>query len=216
MTLAKPRKPSDNRRAQLLELGLMLFGGRSYEEVSIDDIAGEAGVSKGLLYHYFGGKRDYYVACLTLAAGRLVAAVKPDEGLDPEHRAFAGLSAYLEYVEDRAEAYTALMRGGLGNDEQVMTIIEGARDAVLAHVMEGLGLAGSHPVFRTGVRAWMGAVEAASLDWLERRELERDAVLQLLLAMLFATIAAAANLDPDAGVEVDAAAGMALLGLTPR
>ena len=48
---------SDDRREQLLDLGLKLFASRSYEEVAIDDIAREAGISKGLLYHYFGRKR---------------------------------------------------------------------------------------------------------------------------------------------------------------
>ena len=54
----------DERRAQLLSLGLQLFGERSYDEVSIDELAREAQISKGLLYHYFPTKRDLYVAGL--------------------------------------------------------------------------------------------------------------------------------------------------------
>ena len=41
----------EERRDQLLELGLRLFGSKPYDEISIDEIARLAGMSKGLLYH---------------------------------------------------------------------------------------------------------------------------------------------------------------------
>ena len=62
--MAGPRRVRlqiDERRAQLIELGTRLFSTRSYEDISIDDVAEQAGISKGLLYHYFGGKREFYV-----------------------------------------------------------------------------------------------------------------------------------------------------------
>ena len=58
------------RRAQLLELARKAFSDRSYDEVSIDDLAREAKISKGLLYHYFPTKRDLYVAGLREIARR--------------------------------------------------------------------------------------------------------------------------------------------------
>ena len=63
----------DERRAQLLELGLQLFSDHSYDELGVDDIARAAGISKGLLYHYFPSKRDYYVEVVRRAAGELLA-----------------------------------------------------------------------------------------------------------------------------------------------
>ena len=71
----RSRLAVDERRAQLLELGLRLFGTRPYDEVSIDDIAADAGVSKGLLYHYFGSKRAFYVATVQHAAAVLLEAL---------------------------------------------------------------------------------------------------------------------------------------------
>jgi AcrR family transcriptional regulator len=64
----RARLQVDERRTQLLELGLRLFTDRSYDELSIDDIARAAGISKGLLYHYFPSKRDYYVEVVRRAA----------------------------------------------------------------------------------------------------------------------------------------------------
>ncbi|MEM7676524.1 MAG: helix-turn-helix domain-containing protein, partial [Myxococcota bacterium] len=69
----------DQRRQQLLELGLRLFSERAYDDVSIDDIARAASISKGLLYHYFPGKRVFYVATVRAAAAQLLSRIVPDE-----------------------------------------------------------------------------------------------------------------------------------------
>src|SRR5262249_47381912 len=61
---SRVRLDVDARRAQLVDLGLTEFGTRTYDEVSIDRIAQMAGISKGLLYHYFPTKRAFYVACV--------------------------------------------------------------------------------------------------------------------------------------------------------
>src|SRR5690242_4164925 len=70
---ARVRLDVDERRAQLVALGLAEFGTRTYDDVSIDLIAQAAGISKGLLYHYFPTKRAFYVACVREAAARLLA-----------------------------------------------------------------------------------------------------------------------------------------------
>src|SRR2546423_15285903 len=69
------RLGTDARRMQLLALARAAFSDRAYDEVSIDDLAREAKISKGLLYHYFPTKRDLYVAGLREIAGELVAAI---------------------------------------------------------------------------------------------------------------------------------------------
>src|SRR6478609_6591258 len=68
------RLDTDERRAQLLALAKTAFSTRAYDDVSIDDLAREARISKGLLYHYFPTKRDLYVAGLTEIADELVDA----------------------------------------------------------------------------------------------------------------------------------------------
>lgn len=198
----RSRLQVDERRAQLLELGLKLFSERAYDEIAIDDIARAAGVSKGLLYHYFGGKRDFYVACVRQAAEQLVERTAPDLSLPDEERARAGLEAYLAYVEGREGAYTALMRSGIGHDPEVQAVLDEARSKIVDRMLVGMGLDEPRPVFRLAARAWVGQVEAACLDWLERREVAREALVQLLLGSLVGTLVTAKTLDPDAPVEV--------------
>jgi AcrR family transcriptional regulator len=192
----------DERRAQLLELGMALFGSRSYEEVSIDDIARSADISKGLLYHYFGSKRGFYVATVRAAADELLARTAPDPSQPPPVRVRAGLLAYLAFVEEKATAYAALMRSGLGTDPELAEIVEDTRTAIVERVLEGLSLARPRPLFRLSARAWVGAVEASSLDWLDRRDVSREDWVRMLLALLAASLSTAATLDPDAEVDL--------------
>lgn len=196
----------DARRAQLLDLGLTLFSTRAYDDVSIDEIAREAGISKGLLYHYFGGKKAFYVAVVALAAGHLLQAVAPSVALPRPERARVGLGAYFDFVEARAPAFSALMRGGLGVDPEVGGIIDRTRQAIVAMILDGAGLTEPGPVFRAAARAWVGAVEAASLDWLEHRDVPREELISLLVAGLGGMFAQAAVLDPVAGARLDLSA----------
>lgn len=213
--MKKSRLATDQRRAQLLELGVTLFSEHSYEDVSIDFIAEEAGVSKGLLYHYFGGKRAFYLASLEVSAARLRETVRPQPELSPAERAKAGLVAYLDFVEQKGTAYASLMNGGLGGDPGVVEVIDSSRKAIIGQILNDMGVGLKHPVFVMAATAWIGAVEAAALRWLETRDMDRDQLVQLLLANLFVTMLAAASLDPTADVDLDIAAGAQVLGFVP-
>ncbi|MDQ3973809.1 MAG: TetR/AcrR family transcriptional regulator, partial [Actinomycetota bacterium] len=107
--------------------------------------------------------------------------------------------AYLDYVEQHAEAYVALMRGGIGADNQVRDIVDETRTVVVGRVLAGFPLDDSPgALLRLTVRGWVGLVEAASLDWLERRDTPRWKLRDLLVGSLVALIAVAADVDPGA------------------
>ncbi|HEY0705560.1 MAG TPA: TetR/AcrR family transcriptional regulator, partial [Polyangia bacterium] len=102
------RLPIDERRAQLIALGTRLFSTRSYEDISIDDVAEEAGISKGLLYHYFGGKREFYVEVLRATSEELRRLTEPDPTLSPGERLRAAVEAHLNYVQENQAVYAAV------------------------------------------------------------------------------------------------------------
>jgi len=199
---ARTRFSVDERRAQLLELGLRLFAERAYDEVSIDDIATAAGVSKGLLYHYFGGKRAFYVACVENAAEQLLERTFMDTNIPEPMRAQAGLEAYFEYATEHETAYVALMRSGVGNDPEVAEVVERTRTRIVNRSLVAMGMAEPRPIFRAATRAWIGAVEASCIDWLVHRDVERSALVQLLLGSLYGILVAAKTLDPEAPFEL--------------
>ena len=185
----------DRRREQLLELGLRLFGDRSYAEISIDDIAEAASISRGLLYHYFKGKRGFYNDTVRFAAERLVQRVRTSDTLEPEQRTRAGINAYLEYVESFAGAYVVLMRGGLGVEAHVRGILEDAREAIVSHMIaDGPGLART-PAVHAALRGWLHLVEGMSLDWLETREVTRPALVEILTSALWTIVETAMAVD---------------------
>lgn len=189
-TRERARLQVDERRAQLVALGLRLFSERSYDELSIDDIASAAGISKGLLYHYFSSKRDFYAATVRSAAESLLARTDPaGHGPDPE-ALLAALDQYLQFAEEHASAYVALMRSGVGHDAEVAAIVEDTRARFVARLAGRLGLSEMPPRVRLALRGWVGCVEGSSLDWLARRDLPREDLRDLLAQLLLATLMA--------------------------
>lgn len=178
-TEARTRLSSDARRAQLLELGIAIFARRSWDEVQIDDVAEAAGISKGLLYHYFPTKRLFYVAVVAEAARRLLATTETPDGTPPLERLHVGLARYLRFVEEHASTYATLLRGGIGCDADTAAVIEATRREFLDRLARGLGLREPAPALRLTFRGWLGFVEATSLDWLDRRDLAREELLAL-------------------------------------
>jgi len=188
------RLENDERRAQLLALGREAFSNHSYDEVSIDELAKKAKLSKGLFYYYFPTKRDLYIAGLTETASELSAKLVASVAAapkDPRSRTIAGVEAYLAHVEKAGPSFVALMRGGIGSDPQVAAVIDRVRGGVLEEFMQGAPIAQflkARPLAKIAIRAWIGMVEAASIEWLATREPAREAVRDLLVDMLFAML----------------------------
>jgi AcrR family transcriptional regulator len=168
----------DERRMQLLALGLEHFGSNAYDDVSIDAIASAAKISKGLLYHYFPTKRAYYAATIREAAALLIACTETDESMPPLARLHAGLEGYLSYVREHAKAYATLLRSGVGVDPEIARIVDDTRAMFLSRLTSGfeVGLAGdatlagpilASPTVRLALRGWVGFAEAVSLGWTE-------------------------------------------------
>jgi AcrR family transcriptional regulator len=190
----RARLTTDARREQLVALGGEIFSERPFDEVSIDDIAAAAGISKGLLYHYFPSKRDFYVAVVREAADEMQAVTETDPDLPAIERLSAGLDRYLEYVETHARGFATVLRAGIGSDPEVASIVEDVRSAMAGRILEDLPLDGEPPAgVRIAVRGWVGFAEAASLEWLERREIPRDELRDLLIKALTGAVGAAAQ-----------------------
>src|SRR3954452_82210 len=169
MASRRARLSTDARREQLVALGIEIFSERPFDEVSIDDIAAAAGISKGLLYHYFPSKRDFYVAVVRSAADEMQALTEPDPALEPRARLAAALERYLEYVETHARGYATVLRAGVSREPAVAAgapTRRGAPPRVAARGRRGRGRGGGGggeppAALRVAVRGWVGFVEAA-------------------------------------------------------
>ncbi|MBA3542226.1 MAG: TetR/AcrR family transcriptional regulator [Deltaproteobacteria bacterium] len=184
------RLDNDERHAQLLAIGRVAFSTTSYDEVSIDELARKAKLSKGLFYYYFPTKRDLYIAGLRETAQELVAKLVKDvpTNLPPRERAIAGVEAYLGHVASHGLGFVALMRGGIGSDPQVAAVLESVRTGVIDEFLQGAPVSAvlkARPLSRIAIRSWIGMVEAASIEWLSTREVPREQVRDLLVDALF-------------------------------
>jgi AcrR family transcriptional regulator len=193
----------DQRRAQLLELGIKLFSTRSYNSLSIDDVAAAAGISKGLLYHYFPGKQEFYVEVIREASHRLQRLTAPDPTLSPSARLRAAVDAHLNYVQEYGPVYAAIYESGVAIAPEVSAILEEHRRVVLQYFLHDFRITRPRPVLRSALRAWISMVEGASLDWISHPELDRNHLRDLLIAGYAAMLGKAIELDPKLAVSLE-------------
>jgi AcrR family transcriptional regulator len=187
-----------DRRKELIAAAMRLFSERPYEDVSVDELASEAGVAKGLLYYYFGNKRGLYATGLEHMAADMrkqmllatsVADLSPMERLD---RAF---DAHLAYVEQRAAGYRALL-ASVGAHPQVGAILKCERTFHRELIEAGLPSEVSKGAAVTAaVEGWLHFVDGAVFAWLEQQTMTREQVRELCTGTLVGALAAAGRVD---------------------
>lgn len=164
----RTRLTPEQRRAQLLDLGVRLLASRSLDELSIDLLAEEAGISRGLLYHYFGNKHDFHEAVVQRAADDLIAQTAPPVGGDPIERMTSSMAAYLDYVETNYEGYRSLVKGAGAGNPTLRRIYDEALGALTGRIFDEDAqgeLIADTPVTRLLVRGWAVMVEDMVLTW---------------------------------------------------
>ncbi|WP_328869973.1 TetR/AcrR family transcriptional regulator [Streptomyces sp. NBC_00287] len=194
---ARGTERSAARRAELIAIGRRLFADTSYDALSMDDIARQAHVAKGLIYYYFQSKRGYYLAIINDSVADLVTYAASGVELPPVERVHRTIDSYLRYAEHNQAAYRTIVSGGVGFDAEVHAIRDGVREAIVATIAEGAyGRTDIAPLARMGLLAWVCSVEGAALDWTDHPELSRDTMRELLVKTLGGALRAIEELDP--------------------
>ncbi|MFE9837333.1 TetR/AcrR family transcriptional regulator [Streptomyces sp. NPDC005551] len=210
-TPAYRRLSVEQRRSQLLDAALSLFAHRAPEEISLDDVAEAAGVSRPLVYRYFpGGKQQLYEAALRSAAEELEQCfAEPPQG-PLTRRLSRALDRYLAFVDQHDAGFSALLQGGsVVETSRTTAIVDGVRRAAAQHILTHLDVADPGPRLRMTVRMWITSVEAASLIWLdEDKQPPLDELRDSLVEQFVAVLAATAGRDPQAAAVVRAALAM--------
>jgi AcrR family transcriptional regulator len=189
---------TDARRAQLLDAGVALLQHRPHTEVSTEEIAEAAGVSKGLLYHYFPTKTEFIVAALERGQQELAARLAPDDSLPPVKRLDASLDAFLDYVEEYPAAFASIFRGE-SESPTITAVLEAGRTEQLESLLQELGKWQEAPVpvkrtpeLEAAVQGWIFFVEGAVLHWMENEGGDRKRLRTMLRTALGGALLAAA------------------------
>ena len=185
----------DERRQQLLERGAELFTSHPYDELSMNKIAAEVGISKALLYHYFPSKQAYFEATLGAWAEQLRERTEPDPDLPPVEQLKGSLDGFLELVEENAGAYRNLMQSATGVPE-IRDLIEGVRRLTAERILDGIYPEEVPPKARIAVSGWLWFMDGACLNWIEHRDVEREELRDLLLGVLMGALMATGT-PPD-------------------
>jgi AcrR family transcriptional regulator len=183
------RMDVDERRAQLLERGAELFTSHRYDELSMNKIATEVGISKALLYHYFPSKQAFFEETLSAWAERLRVRTEPDPDLPPVEQLTESLDAFLALVEENSGAYRNLIQSATAVAE-IRDLVEEVRQATAARILNGLYPDGAPPKARTAVSGWLWFMDGACLSWIEHRDIEREELRDLLLGVLMGSLIA--------------------------
>lgn len=197
MSHPRVRLSPDTRREQLLDLGVELLATRSLDELSIDVLAEEASISRGLMYHYFRNKQEFHRAVVRRATDTMLELTTPDPSLDAMTRLTTGLAAYVDYVEGNFEPFMSLVRGAASGDRFLREIYEDARGVLTGRIHESIGELGlaATPATRLLIDGWAAMVEETVTGWVQEPTVPKEELLRLLTAALPAILAATA--DPD-------------------
>ncbi len=190
----------EQRRTQLLDLGVQLLSDCGLDELSIDLLAERAGISRGLLYHYFSNKRDFNLAVLRRMSARVIESTSPSGVGSPLEQMQSSLEAYVDFVADNHDGYLAFVRAAAGGDASYQQIYETSRHILTTRIFDPsyapfLALVGLRDDARSRliVRGWSALVEETVLTWLaDPAAMSRSELLATLTAALPALAQASA------------------------
>ncbi|MEW5625137.1 MULTISPECIES: TetR/AcrR family transcriptional regulator [Streptomyces] len=198
-TGVRRRMGVEERKQQLIGVALELFSSRSPDEVSIDEIAAAAGISRPLVYHYFPGKQSLYEAALRRAADELAARfLEPPQG-PLGARLSRVMGRFFDFVDDHGPGFAALMRGGPAvGSSTTNAMIDEVRQAAYEQIVAHLGVTEPSPRLELVVRSWVSLAESTALLWLDGRRVPRAELEQKLVHDFAALTAVSAVYDEQA------------------
>jgi AcrR family transcriptional regulator len=176
------------RRARLLSVGRAVFSATPYDRVSIDDLASAAGVSKGLLYHYFPDKRSFYVEVLRIVALDVLQVSEMGGGASAAEGVSEAVDGFLSYVQENQAFYKALVRGSSEGEDGLEAVVEEVRWTTVERVIARVGLQAT-PRLESLLYGWVGLIEFTVMNWLVRKDMDQATLKELILGALFQILA---------------------------
>lgn len=183
--------PREVRERQMLEVAERAFAARGFHAASVDAIAEGAGISKPMVYAYFGSKEGLYRACMARARERLFETLRrgADAGAAPDEQLWLGLLAFFTFVERERDSWAVLLgevTAGTGpfapEGAEVRREIAGLVGDLLRGAAEAEGLdPAALGVVEPLARALIGAGESLAVWWNEHPEEPAERVALVLM-----------------------------------
>jgi len=188
----RTRLAPDERRAQLVALGVAYLADHPLEKLTIEHLSRQAGVSRALLFHYFGSKQGLHREVVLTARDSMLRATEPVGGLEPLERLADTLTRIVRFVRDHRDTFYSLVRGAASGDQEVREVVEQARaaqaDRVIAVFLER-GVPDT-PMLRIALRSWVAFAEQALVDAALTSDRPSDEVVGYLVRSAVAVVGA--------------------------
>lgn len=179
------------RRDDLIRTALLVFARRPPAEVTPEEIAEEADVSRALVYRYFPNMAELRRAALERAMTELLEELRPPEGAPPLEQVRTALRSFIDFAAAYAPSYTALLNGGSTvATEETEAEIDRVRRGVRELILDRAGIDAPSPRLLLGLRCWVSMVETAVMLWLRTHDMTREELADWLLDQLVAVVAA--------------------------
>jgi AcrR family transcriptional regulator len=208
----RSRLSPEARRAQLIELGVHMLATRRLDELSVELIAQTAGISRGLLFHYFSSKQDFHLEVARAAAAEMIRRTQPDPALSPVEALRAALTSFIDYVEENPDNYKSLVRGAASGDDEMRAIFDETRTTMAQRIIAVVADQGLQvqPRVTLAIHGWVAYVEECVVRWIDTRTVTRDELLDMLTKSLPAVAVSAT--DEEVGTLVSILTGDQAIG----
>ncbi len=189
--VTRRRMPRQEREQQMLAAAERAFADRGFHNASMDAIAEATGITKPMLYAYFGSKEGLYRACMARARERLLQELR--EGVDtsdaPEQQLWHGVLAVFTFVERDADSWAILLgdvTAGTGPFAAEGREIRRELTALITDLLSRAALAegfdeGSIGMVEPIARSLIGAGESLAAWWAEHPDEPVERVAGLLM-----------------------------------
>lgn len=190
----RSRLSPEQRRAQLIAIGVAFLAEHPLDELTIDELAMRAGVSRALIFHYFDSRQGVERAIVTTARDSLLLATEPRAELPPRERVHDTLLRIAGFVREHSGTFSSLIRGVASGDPAVRAIVDQSRELNAQRLLEAFTELGNAdtPALRVALRAWVAFTEDTLLELIVDRRADDEAVVAFLEQTLDGVVAAAA------------------------
>jgi len=184
--------PRPEREQQIVAVAVDEFSERGYNRASMVEIAAQAGISKPLIYQYFGSKDGLYLACLDHVAGGLLSRMELAELSvdDSVASRLLPLQAIFEALEPQRAAWQLLYDASIPEGGPIAKAAEQYRAKMQAMAAAGserfLSARGYHNDLDTHLlmNVWMGLVNNLVTWWLDHPAESAEAMTQRCIRLM--------------------------------
>lgn len=212
----RQRFPREERMEQTLKVAHDLFAKYGYAEATMDEIAATVGVTKPLLYAYFGNKERLYIACMERAGDALTTEIADAVAAtdSPGEALGAGVRAFFGFLDSDRAAWAVLFDETLPRRGEIARRVDEYRGRI-AELVSGSMVEQLPQDRRDAARAEvealstaiLGAAEALAHWWLRTEAMSAAEAAELLISTVEPGLRArpaADGADPGSGEEAGA------------